>query len=216
MKHAAVTGAGGGLGVPICADMRESGWDVIGLAHVYGWDVTQPSFEEMVNVPHLQPVDALVCCHAAPIGASFEQQIAIDLIGAYNACMAVLPGMVARHWGRIVLLGSIRAAAPRPGQIGYAVAKAGIEGLARAIAVEYGHHGITCNVVAPGAVLTPRTTANIAAGIVSEAELLARTPVGRLCTPTDVANAVVWLLSDAAEMVNGITLTIDGGWSAHG
>jgi NAD(P)-dependent dehydrogenase (short-subunit alcohol dehydrogenase family) len=165
----------------------------------------------------LEYIDALVCCHAAPIGASFEQQIAVDLIGAYNACMAVLPGMVARQWGRIVLLGSIRAQHPRPaGQMAYAAAKSSVEGLARAIAVEYGCDGITCNVVAPGAVLTPRTSANIAAGTVSENELVGRTPAGRLCTPADVAALVVWLLSDSAAMVNGETIHVDGGWSVSG
>ena len=98
----------------------------------------------------------------------------------------------------------------------YAAAKAGTEGLARALASEYGPHGITCNVVAPGAVDTPRTRANIAAGIVSEAELIARTPAGRLTKPEEVAAAVLWLCSDTAAMINGVTLMVDGGWSISG
>lgn len=212
MRHVAVTGAAGGLGREICHALGGlPQWEVRALYHAAGWDVTVPEQWDDLYA------DALVCCHAAPIGASFSEQLVVDLIGAYNACMAVLPGMAARQWGRIVLLGSIRAAHPRPsGQVAYAAAKAAVEGLARALACEYGRHGITVNVVAPGAVVTPRTTANIAAGTVSEPELLARTPAGRLCMPADVAAAVLWLLSDGAAMVNGETLHIDGGWSVSG
>ena len=199
MKRVVVTGAGGAIGTAVCAVFD----DVIPIHHADGW-----------NIPN---AEYLICCHAAPIGATFQQQIDVDLVGAYNACMAVLPGMVERHFGRIVLLGSIRAQQPRPhGQIAYAAAKAGIEGLARAIAAEYGPHGITCNVVAPGAVDTPRTRANIAAGTVSEAELISRTPTGRLATVQDVAAAVLWLCGDSAAMVNGQVITVDGGWSVRG
>ena len=207
-RVAVVTGAGGGIGQAVSKALRVE-YPTHPLKRAQ-YNVVSDSFP-------VRNCSILVCCHAASIGVSFLRQLEVDLVGAYNACMAVLPGMVERRFGRIVLLGSIRAHQPRPiGQIAYAAAKAGIEGLARAIASEYGGFGITCNVVAPGAVDTPRTRANIAAGTVSEADLISRTPAGRLATVQDVAAAVLWLCSDSAAMVNGQVITVDGGWSIRG
>ena len=124
--------------------------------------------------------------------------------------------MAENRWGRVIFFSSIRAQQPRPGQVAYATAKAAIEGMTRALAVKDGHYGITVNCIAPGAVDTPRTRTNIAAGIVSEAELISRTPNGRLATTADVVNTVLWLISDEASHVNGQVITVDGGWSVRG
>jgi 3-oxoacyl-[acyl-carrier protein] reductase len=215
VTHSAlVTGATGGLGQPICAALESAGADVFRFSRSKDFSV---ACGHCLDDLRWREFDFAVLCHAAPAGSTFAEAIETDLVGAYNVCMAVLPHMVARRFGRIVLFSSIRAQHPRPaGQTGYAAAKAGVEGLTRALAAEYGPHGITVNCLAPGAVLTPRTSANLAAGVVSESELVARTPAGRLATVDDVAAAVLWLLGDGAAMVNGQVITVDGGWSVKG
>jgi len=161
-------------------------------------------------------IGLLICAHSAPAGSDMRQLFEVDVLGTYNVCQAVLPYMQERDYGRIVLFSSIRAHAPRPGQVAYATAKAAIEGMTRALAVEYGPYGIIVNCIAPGAVESPRTQANIAAGTVTREELERRTPAGRLATPEDVAACVLWLCSPAAAMVNGQVITVDGGWSVQG
>ena len=203
-RVAVVTGAYGGIGRAVC-DVLELLLPTRRLGHEF--DVTRP--------PYGLVCDVLICCHAAFSDAKFREVIGVDLIGTYNVCLSVLPHMLEQHYGRIVTFSSIRAHAPRPGQAAYAAAKSGVEGLTRALAVEYGPQGILVNCVAPGAVLTPRTTENIRRGIVSEEELKARTPTGRLTTPEEVARVVAWLVSEECH-VNGQVVVVDGGWSISG
>jgi 2-hydroxycyclohexanecarboxyl-CoA dehydrogenase len=177
---------------------------------------------QVTPIPHI-PIakpelvsDIVICCHAAPITSRVEDVIKIDVIGTLLTVIPILPIMSQKNFGRVVLFSSIRAHHPRPGQVAYATAKSAIEGMTRALAVEYGPYGITINCIAPGAVDTPRTRANIAAGIVSEEELVERTPNGRLATVDDVCSTVLWLVSDGAAHVNGQVITVDGGWSVNG
>ena len=202
---AVVTGAGGGIGRVVCANLRAIFQSVRSLGHEF--DVRHPPYGLACGV--------LVCCHAAPPDSDFESVIEIDLTGTYNVCKSVLPHMIEQGYGRIVTFSSIRAHAPRPGFAAYAAAKAGVEGLTRALAVEYGPQGILVNCVAPGAVLTPRTVENIRRGVVSEEELKARTPTGRLTTPEEVARVVAWLVSEECH-INGQVIVVDGGWAISG
>lgn len=202
MRTAIVTGATGGIGSAVTNALDD------------GQHIVRP----FIHIPDsAQDADIVVCCHAAPITTlRIEEIIQIDVIGSMKVVVPILPIMAHRNFGRIVLFSSIRAHQPRPGQVAYATAKAAIEGMTRALAVEYGRYGITVNCIAPGAVDTPRTRANIAAGIVSEEELTSRTPNGRLATVDDVCNTVLWLISDGAAHVNGQVITVDGGWSVNG
>lgn len=199
MKTAIVTGATGAIGWAIAYNLL--GYEIKAIRHT---DLKG------------QAGEILICCHAAPIGSSLSETLTIDVQNTYDAVCELTPHMREIGFGRIVLFSSIRARQPRPGQINYAIAKSAIEGMTRALAVEYGPYGITVNCIAPGAVDTARTRANIAIGIVSETELIERTPNGRLGTVEEIVHTVQWLVGDRAAHVNGQVITVDGGWSVKG
>jgi NAD(P)-dependent dehydrogenase (short-subunit alcohol dehydrogenase family) len=131
-----------------------------------------------------------------------------NLTGAWSAARAVLPEMLRARSGRIVFLSSAVGLLGGPGQANYAASKAGLVGLARSIAREYGPRGITANVVAPGLAETDM------AGALTERqrnEILTRTPLGRIATAEEVAGVVTFLASDAAAYVTGAVVPVDGG-----
>ena len=88
--------------------------------------------------------------------------------------------------------------------------------LTKVLAIEWAAHGIRVNAVGPAYVATEMTQRNIAAGNVSEAQIKARIPMGRLAEPSDVADAVSFLISDKARFITGQSLYVDGGWLAYG
>jgi 3-oxoacyl-[acyl-carrier protein] reductase len=139
----------------------------------------------------------------------WDDVIATDLTAAFHTCQAILPRMLERGAGVIVNLSS------RLGQIGwagvahYSAAKAGLLGLTKSLAREFGPRGIRVNAVAPGVTLTAMA-ADVARGEVG-AKRLAELPAGRFARPEDIAASVVFLLSDAAAMYHGQTLGPNGG-----
>jgi 3-oxoacyl-[acyl-carrier protein] reductase len=139
----------------------------------------------------------------------WRQVIDIDLTGAFLCSRAVLPGMIERGSGAIVMIAS------RLGQIGfagvahYAAAKAGLLGFAKSLAKEVGPQGVRVNAVAPGVTITDMTT-DITQGEVGRRRL-AELPAGRFATAEEVAASVVFLLSDAAALYHGQTLGPNGG-----
>jgi 3-hydroxybutyrate dehydrogenase len=132
--------------------------------------------------------------------------------------------MYERGWGRIINVGSVHSLVASPFKAGYVSAKHGLLGLTRTIALEAGPHGVTANLVCPGAVETPLVTGQIAdlarnMGIsedeVVETVLLQPTVVKRLIEPSEVARYVSYLCSDAGAMITGAAQVIDGGWTAR-
>jgi 3-oxoacyl-[acyl-carrier protein] reductase len=117
-------------------------------------------------------------------------------------------GMMKARWGRIVNITSVVGAAGNSGQANYAAAKAGVAGMARALARELGSRNITVNCVAPGFIDTDMTRALSEA---QRAALLAQIPLGRLGSTEDVAAAVSYLASPAAGYVTGTVLHVNGG-----
>jgi len=123
--------------------------------------------------------------------------------------------------GAIVNVSSHQAARPVPGAVAYATAKAAVEGLTRALAVDYGPHGVRANAVALGTVATGRHRAALAAmgqaaATGRQAELARLHPLGRVGAPDEAAAAVAWLLGDAASFVSGAVVPVDGGRSVLG
>ncbi len=131
-----------------------------------------------------------------------------NLTGVYRVCRAVVPIMVKARFGRIVSVSSVTAKLGNPGQVNYAAAKAGIEGLTRSLARELASRNITANCVAPGFIDTAMTRA---LSEETRSKLLDQVPLKRLGTPADVASAVCFLLSDEASYITGTTLHVNGG-----
>lgn len=139
-----------------------------------------------------------------------DAMLAINIRAPHVLVGAVAPAMAQRGSGFIVNIGSWMAKVGSPFAAMYTATKAADEQLTRSWAAEYGPRGVRVNALAPGATLTP--------GNESAKELLdamtANTPAGKVIAPQDIANGVLFLVSDEASMVHGITLYVDGGISA--
>ena len=142
----------------------------------------------------------------------WADEVAVNLNGTFNACHAVLDGMVSRGRGAIVNISSVNALRYF-GNPAYSAAKAGILNLTLAIAAEYGRDGIRCNAVCPGSVRTDAVAWRRRLERDPQVfERLARWyPLGRVAEPEDVAKAVAFLGSDDASYISGALLPVDGG-----
>lgn len=147
--------------------------------------------------------------------ADWARMVDIQLNGAFYAAQACAK----RMWtagGAMVFITSTNAEAAFPRRAAYCAAKAGLAMLTKVLAIEWAAQGIRVNAVGPAHVATEMTQRNIAAGHINEAQLKARIPMGRLAQPSDVADAVSFLLSAQAGFITGHSLYVDGGWLAYG
>jgi gluconate 5-dehydrogenase len=137
-----------------------------------------------------------------------------SLDSALDACFRLsrkaAAGMVARGWGRIVMISSVNARISRGTNTAYITAKAGLEGLTRGMAVELAAKGVTVNAIAPGYMATDINTA-FRADPARYEWIRNRTPMRRWGTPQDLAGAAVFLASDASAFITGQSLVVDGG-----
>ena len=149
----------------------------------------------------------------------WEKLIAINLTGALNMHHAVLPGMAARKYGRIVNVASDAARVGSSGEAVYAACKGGLVAFSKTIAREHARHGVTVNVVCPGPTDTA-LLAGVAAGAASPEKLIEAftkaIPLGRLGQPDDLAGAIAFLASDDAAFVTGQVLSVSGGLTMNG
>ncbi len=132
----------------------------------------------------------------------------VDLSAPFRLCRAVLLGMVRRRAGRIINISSIVGSTGNAGQANYAAAKAGLEGMSKALAQEVASRGVTVNIVAPGFVATAMTDKLNEA---QRTKLTDSIPLRRMGQPEDIAAAVCYLASDEAGWVTGATLHVNGG-----
>ena len=140
----------------------------------------------------------------------WDSVLAVNLRGTFLAARAALTVMRAKNYGRMVFTSSITG--PRvtsPGHGHYSASKAGINGFIKAAALEFASYGITVNGVEPGNILTEAITQQRSQAFITGME--ESIPLGRLGTPGDVANAVLFLASDEASYITGTTIIVDGG-----
>jgi gluconate 5-dehydrogenase len=144
--------------------------------------------------------------------AEIRDLIETDLLAGIFLARESARLMVPRKSGRLIAVTSISGTLARTGDSVYPAAKAGLTGMVRSLAAEFGPHGITSNAIAPGFFAT-ETNVHIATDPVLSAPFEQRTPMGRWGRPEEISGAAVFLASDAASYVNGHVLTVDGGTS---
>ncbi|WP_342131014.1 SDR family NAD(P)-dependent oxidoreductase [Hydrogenophaga sp. OTU3427] len=246
-RHALVTGGGQGIGAAVARALVARGLNVTVLGrrldvvqaladsdpahlHAVRADVADPDQVAAAvaeAVARFGPVDVLVNnagqAQTAPFLkmdlALWNQMLSVNLTGTLVCTQAVLPGMVARGWGRVVNVASTA------GQVGYAyvsaycAAKHGVVGLTKSLALEMAKKGVTVNAVCPGYTETDIVRESIARVVAktgrsaeeARAEFVKSNPQGRLVQPEQVADAVAWLCGDGASAVTGQQISVAGG-----
>jgi 3-hydroxybutyrate dehydrogenase len=154
----------------------------------------------------------------------WDAVIAINLSAAFHAMRAVLPGMRARDWGRIINIASAHGLVASTQKSAYVAAKHGLVGLTKVVALETATTKITCNAICPGWVLTPLVQKQIDARAEREAiavdvarlDLLSeKQPSLEFVTPKQLGGTALFLCSEAAAQIRGVSLPVDGGWTAQ-
>jgi NAD(P)-dependent dehydrogenase (short-subunit alcohol dehydrogenase family) len=144
---------------------------------------------------------------------TWNRLLDVNLTGTFHCCQTVLPDMIAARWGRIVNISSSGGQSGNPYMAHYVASKAGVIGLTKALALEFGPKGVTVNTIPPGFIDTPLLRAAESAGQLGEGVDFhaARTPVRRVGVPADIAAACSFLVREEAGYVNGQVFGVNGG-----
>jgi NAD(P)-dependent dehydrogenase (short-subunit alcohol dehydrogenase family) len=192
-------------------------------------DVSRRSDVERLVRRAVETFGRLDCAHnnagiegGAPAGSEFhtypeemwDRVLSINLKGVW-LCMQAEIAQILAQGGTIVNTASVAGLVGAPGMGAYAAAKHGVVGLTKVAALEYATRGIRVNAVCPGVIDTPMVQRGIARRPEIERFFLAGEPMGRFGQPEEIAEAVVWLCSDAASFLTGVALPVDGGWVAR-
>jgi NAD(P)-dependent dehydrogenase (short-subunit alcohol dehydrogenase family) len=238
-RIAAVTGGASGIGLAIAERLGDEGARIAILdisdttstaAATKGFgvevDVSDPTQMEaalLAVVEHYGRLDILVNNAGidgptAPTAEypvrDYARVIDVNLTGVFNGMRFGIPHLIAHGGGSIVNVASGAAVKAIPGLSPYCASKAGIVALSRTAAVEYAPHGVRINTILPGAIETPLLAQVMAHSPDVIGVMAAQHPIGRIGTPNEVAAAVAYLASDDASFVTGVTLPVDGGFSA--
>jgi NAD(P)-dependent dehydrogenase (short-subunit alcohol dehydrogenase family) len=238
-----VTGGGAGIGAAIIARLAELGavpviWDVdataaaaVADAHCGSWsrcDVRRRGDVETacdVALERHGAIDVLVNNAGVNLAGpsetfseeDWETSIAILQSGVFRCSQVVGRHMLDRRAGTIVNIASINAWEAFPMRLAYGAAKAAVVAMTEVLAIEWADRGVRVNAVAPGVTRTALVQRAVDEGLVDVPRYEARTPMGRLAQPEEIARAVAFLASDdEASFITGATLRVDGGWSAQG
>ena len=235
-RRALVTGAGKGIGRQTVRQLSAAGAQVVALSRTAadlaslreetGCDIATVDLGDLdaaaAAAERALPIDLLVN-NAGIIElqsalqtsmASMAQTLAVNTMAPLRLAQVVAADLIARGKpGAIVNVSSIASHVGFPHHAAYCASKGALDALTRVLAVELGPHGIRVNAVNPAVTLTPM--GELAwSDPAKSAPMLGRIPLGRFLTPADVADAILYLLGDAAAMLNGVCLDVDGGFRA--
>ena len=234
-RRALVTGAGSGIGAAVARGLHGEGAQVLladtaadrvaavaaELGDGASWVALDVRDEDAVRAA-TQDVDVLA--NIAGIGSTtsapetplevWEDVFAVNARGTFLCCKHAIPGMADRGGGAIVNMASVAALVGLRNRAAYCASKGAVVALTRALAVDHVGDGIRVNAVCPGTVDSPWVRRLVDEVGESLDALRARQPMGRLGTPPEIAEAILYLASDAAAFVTGTSLVIDGGLTA--
>ncbi len=231
-RVAIVTGAASGIGLAIAERLMKDGLTVV----VFDRDecgVGAANYQ--VDVSDQAQVNDAVAQVASDIGAptvlvnnagvdgfkpflkigldDWNRLLAVNLTGTFLCCQAVLPHMLDAGWGRIVNISSSSAQGGQQGMAHYVSSKAGVIGLTKALALEFGPKGVTVNTIPPGFIDTPMLREAEKKGLLGPGvdAAIATTPVRRAGMPEDIANVCAFLVSEEASYITGQVIGVNGG-----
>lgn len=242
-RRAFVTGAASGIGRACAERLARAGASVVvvdldgeaarAVAGSIGGEAVQADLSDYAALDALE-VEADVVVnnaglqHVAPVEEfppeKFSLMLRVMLEAPFRIVRKALPRMYERGWGRVINISSIHGLIASPYKAAYVAAKHGLEGLSKVIALEGGPKGVTSNCICPAYVRTPLVenqisdqarTHGIPESEVVEKIMLTEPAIKRLIEPGEVAELVAYLCSPAASFINGASLTIDGGATAH-
>ncbi|APE38465.1 short-chain dehydrogenase [Nocardia mangyaensis] len=231
MRTAVVTGGGSGIGLAVAQQLRADGHRVATLdlrptetEFAYAADVADPDqVRAALDTIRTEFGPVTILVNAAGLDgtgrfididfAQWQRVIDVNLNGVYHCVQAVLPDMLAAHWGRIVNISSSSTHSGQPFMAHYVSAKSAVNGLTKSLALELGPVGITVNAIPPGFIDTPMLRKAEAADRLGGTidDHIRRTPVRRVGQPEDIAAACSFLISESAGYITGQILGVNGG-----
>jgi NAD(P)-dependent dehydrogenase (short-subunit alcohol dehydrogenase family) len=227
-KVAIVTGAANGIGHAIAAMFRDAGARVVGADIEAAPDCVVADVSLEADVQRVVQLAAeingrvdVLCNNAAYLGPGhaaadatseeWQRSFAVTLLGAQNFIRLALPFMIRQKDGSVINIASVQGIVGARDSAAYTSMKHGLIGLTRSVAYDYGPHNIRANAICPGAITTrvsPRPGSEL------HQRQIAKTFLGRVGQPREVAYAALYLASDAASYVTGAVIPVDGGWTA--
>ena len=241
-KTAIITGGGTGIGLATAHAFYQEGAKIIlfgrrkeklekaveklgGSAIIVQGDMTNNNdLDQLINetLHNFKKIDVLVnnagLFNGSPLheisDSQWDEIMDINIRSVFQLTRRVLPVMLSQKYGSIIHISSIAGLIALPQVAAYNVSKGALNQFSRSIAVEYGSSGIRSNSICPGLIATDMT-ADLMKDVDLMKEWSKEYPIGRFGKPEDVANACLYLASDESSFVTGITLPVDGGFTAH-
>jgi NAD(P)-dependent dehydrogenase (short-subunit alcohol dehydrogenase family) len=242
-RTALVTGASRGIGAEICRVYADAGADIVAVArdekelekvaadvqalgrqcHVYVCDLMQPESIALLCKKVLEDRQVDILVNNAGVGLvapaleatleDWDTTMAINVRAPFQLATLLAPGMIERRWGKIINVSSQAGVVAIEDHVAYSSSKAAMNALTRGLMSEWARHNIQVNAICPTVILTDMGKRVWGAKEMSE-PMIAKIPLRRFGEQVEVADMALYLASDAAALVNGETLLLDGGFSA--